>query len=320
MPETPEKIVAVIAERKAEADGIISLELVAADGGPLPPFEAGAHIDVHVGPGLVRQYSLCNNCAERHRYRLGVLLEGQSRGGSQALHRLAPGQQVSISRPRNNFRLLETARHSILVAGGIGITPLMTMAHRLQAIGAAFDFHYCARTRRRAAFLDELLGSTFGANVSAHYDDGEKQQLFTGERYLSQPAPDTHLYVCGPTGFMDYVTNGAKSFGWRPECVHVEYFSANVDTSGGAFTLEAHRSGRTFTVPSDKTISQVLYENGIDVPLSCEQGVCGTCLIPVIQGIPDHRDIFQTDAEKAGNTHVTICCSRSKSATLVLDL
>ena len=320
MPETPEQIVVVVAERKVEADGIISLELVAPDGGPLPSFEAGAHIDVHVRPGLVRQYSLCNDSTERHRYRLGILLEGASRGGSQEMHRLSVGQEVRINPPRNNFHLIETARHSILAAGGIGITPLMTMARRLQSIGASFDFHYCTRTRSRAAFLDELLRSTFNSRIQAHHDDGEKEQLFTVERYLSQPTPDTHLYVCGPTGFMDYVTNGARSLGWRPECVHVEHFSADVDTDGEAFTLKAHRSGRTFTVPSDKTISQVLYENGIAVPLSCEQGVCGMCLTSVIEGTPDHRDFYLTDAEKTANTQMTICCSRSKSATLVLDL
>ena len=320
MPETPEQIEVIIAKRAIEADGIISLDLVAADGGPLPPFEAGAHIDVHLGPGLVRQYSLCNDCTERDRYRLGVLLEGNSRGGSRAMHRLDVGQRLRISLPRSNFRLVEDAGHSILVAGGVGITPLMTMARRLQAIGAAFDFHYCVRTRSRAAFLEELQGSSFSSRVSVHFDDGTDEQRFTVERYLSQPRPDAHLYVCGPAGFMEYVTEGARSVAWSRECVHVEYFSADVDIGGAAFTLRAERSGKTLTVPSDKTISEVLYENGIAVPLSCEQGVCGTCLTRVLDGVPDHRDLFQTDEEKAANTYMTICCSRSKSATLVLDL
>ena len=214
LPEMPGHIVVVVAERTLEADGIISLKLVAADGGPLPSFEAGAHIDVHVG-GLIRQYSLCNDPTERHRYRLGVLLEGESRGGSQGMHRLSVGQHVRISLPRNNFHLTGTARHSILAAGGIGITPLIAMAHRLQAIGASFEFHYCTRTRSRAAFLEELLRSKFSAKIHTHHDDGEKEQIFTAERFLSQPASDTHLYVCGPTGFMNYVTNGASALGWH---------------------------------------------------------------------------------------------------------
>lgn len=307
-------------DRKLEADGIISLELASADGNPLPPFDPGAHIDVFVGEGLVRQYSLCNDCSTDKVYRLGVLLEGKSRGGSRAIHQLEVGQQVTISEPRNNFRLLESARSSILVAGGIGITPLLTMAHRLQAIGADFEFHYCTRTRDRAAFLDELSRASFSAHVSTHFDDGDPEQRFTVERYLADPAPDKHLYVCGPTGFMNYVTDGAKSLNWQPECVHVEYFNADVDTTGDSFTVKTLRSGLTLEIPPDKAISQVLYENGVGVPLSCEQGVCGTCLTRVVEGIPDHRDLYQTDAEKATNKEMTICCSRSKSPVLVLDL
>lgn len=314
-----DQIIAVVASRKVEADGIISLELSAAGGEPLPAFEAGAHIDVNVA-GVVRQYSLCCEPGVSDRYRLGVLLEEQSRGGSAGVHGLAIGEQLVISAPRNNFQLDETARHSVLLAGGIGITPLLAMASRLHAIGASFELHYCARTPGRAAFLYELATAAFSDRISTHFDDGDEAQRFAIARDLPSPGPGRHLYVCGPAGFMDFVTGGASAAGWPAESVHLEYFNAEVDVSGGPFVVEARHSGLTVTVDAGQTIAEVLLEHGIFVPVSCEQGVCGTCLTPVIEGIPDHRDLFQTDEEKAANTDITICCSRSKSATLVLDL
>lgn len=306
--------------RTVEADGIISLELVDAAGKPLPAFEAGAHVDVHVAPGLIRQYSLCNDPSERHRYRLGVLLEAESRGGSAGMHRFAIGDKVRISAPRNNFRLLEEAPRSILLAGGIGVTPLYAMAHRLQQLGRDFELHYCTRTRGRSAFLAELAAASFADRVHVHFDDGPAEQRFELDHVLARPTPGTHLYLCGPTGFMDFVTAGAKRLGWPDEQVHLEYFTASIDTAGDSFTVVAQRSGLTLTVPADKTIADVLYAAGVDVPTSCEQGICGTCLTPVLEGIPDHRDLFLTDAEKAANKELTVCCSRSKTAVLVLDI
>lgn len=320
MPQGANQIPVIVVDRKVEADGIVSLVLGSADGSALPAFDPGAHVDIHLGDGLIRQYSLCNLPSHCGTYRLGVLLEDQSRGGSRAVHQLGVGDQVLISAPRNNFRLVETAGSSVLVAGGIGITPLLAMAHRLHAIGADFELHYCARTRTRAAFLEELPDAPFAARVSTHFDDETPDQTLSLERDLGDPAPDRHLYVCGPSGFMDYVIEGAKSRRWDPDCIHMEYFNADVDATGDSFTVIAQRSGLTIEIPADKAISEMLYEKGIVVPLSCEQGVCGTCLTPVLEGIPDHRDLYQTEAEKATNKEMTICCSRAKSAVLVLDL
>lgn len=319
MSETA-KLQVTVAERTSEADGIISVELRAAAGGSLPSFAAGSHVDVHVGPDLFRQYSLCNDPAETHRYVLGVLLEPTSRGGSAAVHALEPGHMLTISHPRNNFPLDETAHKSILVAGGIGITPMLAMAHRLHTLGADFEFHYCARTKSRAAFLDRLAASPFASKVQLHFDDGADDQRFTLDKYL-KPQAGTHLYVCGPGGFMDYVTGGAKRLGWQPNQVHLEYFSATIDDSANkAFTIKTTKSKLELVVPPDKSIARVLKDNGVSIPVACEEGVCGTCLTAVVEGIPDHRDLFQTDEEKEENSYMTVCCSRAKTAVLVLDI
>jgi vanillate O-demethylase ferredoxin subunit len=311
-----------ITNRQIEADGIVSLEVQAPGGGPLPPFEAGAHVDFHVKPGLVRQYSICNDPTERHRYLFGILLEPESRGGSAAVHEeFVVGRTVTISAPRNNFKLREDAATSILLAGGIGVTPLLAMSHRLHTLRADFALHYCTRTRSRTAFMKDLTQGPFAERVHIHHDDGPADQLFSVDTSLPAPNAGTHVYVCGPTGFMDYVTAGVRRNGWDDDRVHLEYFSNDlVETAGGAFTVIAARSGRTFSIPAEKTILQVLEANGIRVPVSCEQGVCGTCLTPIIEGTADHRDLFQTDKEKAANTHMTVCCSRASSASITLDL
>jgi len=310
-----------IAGRRDEADGIISLEVVSADGTPLPPWAAGAHVDVDCG-ATVRQYSLCNDPQERGRYRLGILREPASRGGSSAIHdTFHIGRTIMIGPPRNTFALREDARASILLAGGIGVTPLLAMAYRLHGLGADFHLHYCTRTPARTAFAGELAQAAFADRVHVHHDDGAPQQLFDFDRALPPAAPDIHLYVCGPGGFMDFVTGAARRTGWPEDQIHLEYFSNDrVDVAGGAFSVTLARSGRTLSVPPEKTILHVLQENGISVPISCEQGVCGTCLTAVIEGRPDHRDLYQTDAEKAANTHITVCCSRAHTPSLVLDL
>jgi ferredoxin-NADP reductase len=309
-----------IQRRTVEADGIVSLDLAAADGVFLPAFEAGAHVDVHVGPGVVRQYSLCNDPAETHRYRLAVLLEPESRGGSSGIHALEVGRTIRIGVPRNNFKLVEGATHHVLMAGGIGVTPLLAMAYRLHAQGASFELHYCTRSRTRTAFLEDIAAASFAGQVTIHHDDGPAEQRFAPETGLPAPAPGVHLYVCGPTGFMDWVIAGARARGYTEDHLHLEYFTAEISMAGDSFTVEARRSGKVVQVPSGKSIAEALAEIGIDLPLSCEQGVCGTCLTDVIAGLPDHRDMYQTDGEKAANKQITPCCSRSLSAVLVLDV
>ncbi|MBP2293266.1 PDR/VanB family oxidoreductase [Azospirillum rugosum] len=311
----------LIRRRVIEADGIVMLELVSATGEPLPPFEAGAHIDVHVGPDLIRQYSLCNDPAETQCYRLGVLLDPQSRGGSAAVHAtFLEGQSVRIGVPRNNFPLAEGARKSILVAGGIGVTPLLAMAYRLTAAGADFELHYCSRSESRTAFRSLLAEAPFADRVVYHFDDGAPEQRFSPDAVLGSADADTHLYICGPSGFMDYVRNAAEARGWPSANIHLEHFGAAVEVGGDSFQVRAEQSGVTVTVGKDETIAQALDKAGVDILTSCEQGVCGACLTRVLEGEPDHRDAYQTAEEKAANSHVTICCSRSKSPLLVLDV
>jgi vanillate O-demethylase ferredoxin subunit len=305
-----------------EADGICSYELVRTDGQPLPAFTAGAHIDVHLGEHLVRQYSLCNAPGETHRYQIGVLRDVDSRGGSLAMHdHVESGSVLQISEPKNHFPLVE-AKRTLLLAGGIGVTPILAMAETLAARGADFEMHYCARSPARTAFRDRIAQSKFVGHVQFHFDSGDAAQKLDVATLLAKPDPDTHLYVCGPAGFIEYVLGSAKAQGWPAAQLHVEYFSAAaVDTTGDrAFDVKLASSGKVVTVPAGRTVIQVLAEHGVEIPYSCEEGVCGTCLTRVIAGEPDHRDMYMTDEEHAENKEFTPCCSRSKTPVLVLDL
>ncbi len=309
-----------VEKRRDDGRDIVILDLVALDGSALPRFEPGAHVDVIID-GLIRQYSLCGDPADSFRYRLGILLEPKSRGGSSSIHRkVVQGSLLTVSEPKNHFPLEPTARHSILLAGGIGVTPILAMAHQLSASGAEFEFHYCARSAARMAFVRELSACDYKDRLQFHLDDGPEEQKFDAKAVLGSPRDDVHLYVCGPAGFMDYVRNAAETLGWHADNVHYEYFAAEVDQSGGAFMVRAEKSGVEVEVHSGETIAAALERVGIFVPVSCEQGVCGTCLIRVVAGMPDHRDFYLTDAEHTANDAMTVCCSRSKTPRIVLDL
>ena len=310
-----------VMRRKDQAVGIISLDLVAADGGALPRFEAGAHIDLHIAPGLIRQYSLCGDPAVADCYRLGILLEQPSRGGSIAVHRdFQVGARVVASLPRNHFPLVGNARFSVLIGGGIGITPLIAMAHRLAADGADFAMHYCTRSRRNSAFVEELQDEIFWPRVRLHHDDGSPHDMFSPARDLPAALAGTQLYVCGPAGFIDWVIAQARARGYADAAIHYEYFAAEADTSGGPFEVVVASSGRAITVHEGESIAEALAAAGVRVEVSCEAGVCGTCLTQVIEGVPDHRDVYLTDEEKRANDQIMPCCSRAKSPRLVLDL
>lgn len=311
-----------VASRAVAADGVVRLDLAAADGGELPPFTAGAHIDLLLENGLVRQYSLSNDPVERGRYRIAVLREPTSRGGSAFVHEaLVEGATLRISPPRNLFPLHENGDDFVLMAGGIGVTPILAMAHRLHALGKPFALHYCAREPSRAAFLDELASAPFAARVRRRFDIESETRLNLDEA-LGAPAPGRHLYVCGPKGFMAFVVEGARARGWGPAQIHQEHFAAGPsDISGDQpFEVVIASTGLVVPVAAGQTAAQALEAAGVFVPLSCEQGVCGTCLTPVVDGVPDHRDLFQTDEEKAANASFTPCCSRARSPVLVLDL
>jgi vanillate O-demethylase ferredoxin subunit len=313
----------VVTRRRIEADEVCSVELAAADGKPLPPFTPGAHIDVHLAGGLVRQYSLCPQADQQGRYMIGVLREPASRGGSAAVHALQTGQWLRISEPRNHFPLVENGQRHLLFAGGIGITPVLAMAEQLAAAGQALALHYCARSARRMAFVDRIRGGAVGAHASFHVDDGDEEQKLDLDSALGAPSEGSHVYVCGPGGFMDYVLSGARERGWPESQLHKEYFSAPAlpaGTGDGAFEVQIGPDGAVYDVPAGASVVDVLAQHGIEVPVSCEQGVCGTCLTRVLDGTPDHRDVYLTDQERAANDCFTPCCSRSKSGRLVLDL
>ncbi|WP_313714384.1 PDR/VanB family oxidoreductase [Pseudomonas sp.] len=311
----------IVQAREVQGGNVVVLELAAVEGRALPRFAAGAHVDLHLAPDLVRQYSLCGDPAQANVYRLGVLKDNQSRGGSVAVHeQLQPGTPMRISAPRNLFPLAGNAQRSILLGGGIGITPMIAMAHALHAQGQPFELHYRGRSRSRCAFVDELLAAPFAASVFTHFsDEGPEQQLDLA-RVLGPGSPGVHLYTCGPTGFMDWVIEGARQQGFDEQHIHHEYFQAEVDTSGDSFEVVAARSGKTVQVQAGQTLTAALREVGVKVEVSCEQGVCGTCLCDVLEGEPDHRDHYLTDEEKQSNEQIVLCSSRARGKRLVLDI
>jgi vanillate monooxygenase ferredoxin subunit len=312
-----------VAARTAEAVDICSFELVEAQGRTLPAFSAGSHVDVIVGDGVTRQYSLCNDPAEGHRYQIAVLRDPKTRGGSSAMHdRVNVGDLIQISAPKNHFALAHDAKRHLLLAGGIGVTPILCMAERLSAMGGDFEMHYCTRSRDRTAFHDRISASRYAARVQFHFDDGAETQKFDIARRLAAPQGGTHLYVCGPKGFMDAVLGRARAQGWPEPQLHYEFFSSEVVPSENdqSFEVQIASSGRIVVVAKDQSVVQALAAAGVEVQTSCEQGVCGTCITRVLEGTPDHKDMYFTPEEQAANDQFTPCCSRSKSARLVLDL
>jgi vanillate O-demethylase ferredoxin subunit len=311
-------------ERKTqEALDICTFELVDTSGKPLPAFSAGSHIDVQLPGGLTRQYSLCNDPQESHRYLIGVLKDPATRGGSKAMHEAVNvGDTLTISAPRNHFPLAHEAAHSLLLAGGIGVTPILCMAERLAIAGASFEMHYATRSRERTAFHERITRSAFAPKVQFHFDDGAQEQKLQLATLLAAPKAGTHLYVCGPKGFMDAVLKTARDQGWPEPQIHFEYFGAEVKASAddGSFEVRLASSGKTVLIPKDQTIVAALAAAGVEILTSCEQGVCGTCITRVLEGVPDHRDLYFTPEEQAQNDQFTPCCSRSKSPLLVLDL
>lgn len=311
-------------ERKvSETTEIARFELVSLDNVELPSFSAGAHIDLQIAPGLSRQYSLCNNPKERTRYVLGVLRDPKSRGGSIAMHdAVVEGTVLKISHPKNHFPLAAGAQKSVLFAGGVGITPILSMAEVLTDRGEEFEMHYCTRSKERAAFKDRIATSRFTSKVSFHFDDGDESQRLDMERLLSAPSRGVHIYVCGPLGFMDAVLETARKSGWPEEQLHYEFFAAKAhdSTSDTSFEIKVASSGQIVAVNKDQSIVQALASAGIEVPTSCEQGVCGTCLTRVIAGVPEHKDMFLSAEERARNDQMLLCCSRSQAPLLVLDL
>ncbi|GHB82790.1 ferredoxin:oxidoreductase FAD/NAD(P)-binding subunit [Streptomyces umbrinus] len=312
----------IVDSRRDATARIVVLDLVSPADVELPEFVAGAHVDVLVdsADGLVRQYSLCGPPHDRTRYRLAVLAETASRGGSLGMHRLRKGDRLRISRPRNRFGVSDEARRHLLVAGGIGVTPLLAMAHALEAGGAEYELHYCARSRADSAFLDEL---EHNPRVRLHFDDGPDDQRFSAATDIGPPARDTAIYVCGPGGFMDFVISSALAAGWPSEAIHKERFApvqdADVHTADGSFTVRLAKTGGEYEIKEGESVLDVLLAGGVDAPYSCGQGICGECIVRVLAGEPDHRDDILTDRERADGMFTT-CSSRAHSPILELDL
>ncbi|HDC4307815.1 TPA: 2Fe-2S iron-sulfur cluster-binding protein [Enterobacter kobei] len=300
-----------------EGDKSLAVRLVAENGAALPAWQPGAHIDVHLPCGLVRQYSLTGAC-EDEGYLICVGRETASRGGSRYVHEtLRPGQKLTISAPRNLFPLVQSER-VLLLAAGIGITPLYAMALQLKATGTPFTLHYYVKKRESAAFAREL--SQCGECI-IHITSPRTMLA----EHLPKAEAGLHAWICGPAGFMEKVREVATAKGWEDGHLHSEAFHPAAPAAGGEtgeiFTVKLASTGERWPVPADKTIAQVLQANGVDVPLSCEMGICGACLTPVIDGVVDHRDSVQSEAEKgATNQQVALCCSRSHSGELVIGL
>ncbi len=298
------------------AEGIHLYEFAAVDGSALPAFAAGAHIDLHLPNGLVRQYSLCNPQVETHRYVVGIKRDPASRGGSACVHeQLKVGTVLTLGGPRNHFPLHEAARHSVLFAGGIGVTPIACMVQRLRALGASFEVHYSVRKREDAAMLDVLAGPGLHLHVDAEHGNAPLPLA----RIVEAAPSDAHLYCCGPAPMLDAFEAATRE---RPAGhAHLERFSATTTAATeGGFTVQLARSGRSVFIAKGCSILDTLREQGVAVQASCEQGICGSCETRVLSGRPDHRDSLLSDEEKAANTVMMVCCSGSRDPVLVLDL
>lgn len=305
---------------------ILAFELAHPWGRALPGYEAGAHIDVHMPGGFSRQYSLArwslsnapSNAASS--YVIGVKREAESRGGSASMHeRVREGDLLAISAPRNTFALREEAGHHLLMAGGIGMTPLLAMAQALAARGASFTLCVFARSEEHLAFADALHSPALAPHLRLHLDQGGASQRIDLRALLAERTPETHLYVCGPGGFMTAVREAAAH--WPEDTLHAEYFAAPTDantSTGLPFTLRLAQRGISVAVAADQTAVDALHEVGIDIPVSCQQGLCGTCVVEGDGEGAEHRDFCLTGSERRHK--VALCCSRAKGRELVLQL
>ena len=299
-----------------QAPGVLSLELAAPDGGLLPAFEPGAHIDLRLPDGTLRQYSLCGDPNDSSHYRLGIRAISGGQSSSYVHRKLRPGDILTVSAPRNNFPLVD-AGHYIFVAGGIGITPFIPMMREVSARGRTWTLFYCNRRNQDAPFLNEI--KALGGRISLHSSEAGTR-LDVAES-LAAARPDTVIYCCGPERLMTAVEEATGA--WPEGSVHFEWFaprSRPADETSGSFEVVCQASGKTFIVPPDKSILAALEENGIELPRSCEQGICGTCEVRVLSGEVDHRDSILSSAERAANATMMTCVSRAKSPRLVLDV
>jgi ferredoxin-NADP reductase len=308
----------VVAALRNEAEDVISLTLSAPDGASLPAWRPGAHIDLTLPNGAVRQYSLCGEGGESSTWTVAVLRESKSRGGSKFIHeRLSVGEQLRVSLPRNNFGLIEAERY-LFIAGGIGITPILAMAREVASQGRPWTLVYGGRSRRSMAFLDELAALP-GGDLKVYPED--ESGLIDLPRFLDKPERATAVYCCGPEGLISAVETLCEA--WPAGTLHRERFAPSKKTAElpkGAFEVELARSGRRLVVPPYTSLLTVLEDAGYKITNSCRAGICGTCLVGVLSGVPEHNDDILSDAERAAGDAMLVCVSRCKSGLLVLDL
>jgi vanillate O-demethylase ferredoxin subunit len=301
------------------AEAINGYELVDPRGRDLPRFAPGAHVELRAG-GFLRQYSLWNDPAERRRYCVAVLREAESRGGSRHLHEnIRVGGIVEVSPPRNNFPLDPAGERHLLIAGGVGIAPIMSMVAELQRRRAEFEVHYCTRSPEETAFRTELAPLAAEGRLRFHHDGGDPARGLDIRATLREARQGTHLYLCGPAALMKAATEAARN--WPAGTVHCEYFTGVPEpraTEDRPFRIQLAKTGGDYEVGAGETIAEVLQRHGRAVRTSCELGYCGTCLTPYLEGEPDHRD--QVLEENGRRRYLLICCSRAKTPVLVLDL
>ena len=298
----------VVRSAEVVADGVVALSLAGDD---LPDWTPGAHIDLILGDGLVRQYSLCGRTGDPDRWRIAVLETPDSRGGSRAVHRLTAGRTVRVRGPRNHFPIVASRRY-LFLAGGIGITPLLPMIHEVSAAGADWELHYGGRTLTSMAFTDELPGDR------VHLVPEDTHGRLDLEAILGTPRPDTLVYACGPEGMLAAVERRCAA--WPAGSLHLERFTADVDRTGEPFEVVLERSGRTLVVEPDTSIFETVRAAGVSVLGSCLEGICGTCETEVLDGEVDHRDSVLDDDERASNEVMMICVSRCRGSRLTLAL
>lgn len=308
----------VVSDIVQETPTIKSFYLSMPDGAPIGHYSPGAHIDV-VGPtSVTRQYSLCGRPDGDDAYLFAVKREAGGRGGSEALHELQVGDKLKISAPRNLMKIAEDGDHHVLVAGGIGITPMLSLARYMDVRDISFELHYYARSEEEAAFLP-ILTEKIADKLHAHLGVDRETQLQNLQKMVEGTPDNTHLYVCGPAGFMDSVREIAAAR--LPEgAIHFENFKpteSDEDQVNTEFDVEL--DGETYHVPADRSIVEVLNEAGCDIDTSCEEGICGTCIMEVLAGTPEHRDSVLTKAERAANETMAVCVSRTKDPKLVLE-
>lgn len=310
----------IIRSKQIIATDIIALQLVRPDGELLPEFSAGSHIDISLNTGMVRSYSLCQSPKIRDYYQIAVLRAQKSRGGSQALHALAVGAELEVSEPKNRFALDLKATHSVLIAGGIGITPLLSMAETLLNLGKSFEIYYATKSASRTAFMARLSSPDLVDKTRFYFGNQKGGRLHVSS-LMESLSKEAHIYVCGPEGLINDVLNEARTHYWAEDHLHYEFFSnSHVMDEADGFMVRLKRKDRLITVAPNQTIVEALEDQGIYVPTSCREGLCGTCLTKVISGVPDHRDMYLSAKEKASGRVMMPCVSRSLTSVIELDL